>query len=257
MGLFSQIGFSFKGFSIFLKGQFFFRNLAKNKTSKILEEIKNSKDLFKYQTYSSLLTPLHVLIRDNKEDLLKEAAKRKDIKEYIDNNINSSKWAPIHFAAYLGSTNILKQLLPHKPNLNIKSSEGLTALHISASKGFNDFISLLLEYGAHIDEKDNTNHTALHYSIPQNHLETVKYLIKNGADVNNHNSSGITPLMSSIVFNNLEMVKLLYNFKREYKGNSPYDLIHLASMLKESQILEWLHNQGEDIWLKTKDVNFT
>ena len=59
---------------------------------------------------------------------------------------------------------------------------------------------------------------------------------------------GLTPMLAAVLHGNLEVVEFLYKFRDGYVGKFPLKAVHIASGLKDHYILEWLSNQGEDLW---------
>ncbi|OMJ65876.1 hypothetical protein SteCoe_37480 [Stentor coeruleus] len=247
MGITDYLVLPFKGVLKSISSYRFFTGLAKNKTSKCSKILKNSKSLHGLEEVYTGLSPIHVIIRENKEDLLKVLLQRKDADKYINLQENKLKWAPIHFASSNGSVSILNHLLPYRPNLLIKTQEGLSPIHIASGKGYIDFVLKLLENGVHIDERDSNNWTALHYAASQDFIELIEKLLQKGAKTAFTDKNGLTPLFAAILHGHINSVQLLYKYKDGHKGESPLRCIHWAAGLQDSSILEWLFNQGEDL----------
>lgn len=247
MGITDYLVLPFKGLIKSFASYRFFTGLVKNKTSKCSKILRNSRSLQGLEEVYTGLSPIHVLIRDNKEDLLKVLLQRKDTSKYINLQEPKLKWAPIHFASSNGSVSILSHLLPHRPNLQLKTQEGLSPIHIASGKGHIDFVLRLLDNGVHIDEKDSNNWTALHYAASQDFVELIEKLLQNGAKTAFSDKNGITPLFAAILHGHINSVKLLYKYKDGHKGESPLRAIHWAAGLQDSNVLEWLSNQGEDL----------
>lgn len=68
---------------------------------------------------------------------------------------------PVHRACYAGHTGILTDLLRQRPNLNLKTFFGATALHYAARRHPNapTLLRDLIEAGASVDVKDNRDLT--------------------------------------------------------------------------------------------------
>lgn len=237
-----------KGFFRGIHSYRFFNALLKSNDAKVLKMIKTRRNLFNLEEVHTGLSPLHVLIRENKEDLLKEFFARKEVKNYVNSQENTLKWAPIHFAANIGSVPILEQISTKTSNFSIKTLEGTSAIHIASGKGNQSFLAKLLELGVHVDEKDLNDWTALHYSASQNFLEISEFLISKGAKTSLCDKNHLTPLMAAILHGSTESVKFLYKFVDGHKSLSPLKLIHFACSLSTPEVLEWLHLQGEDLW---------
>src|SRR5580693_8780792 len=93
---------------------------------------------------------------------------------------------------------IKKELLINPSTINIKNTEGWTALIISArntnTKSSNTIIKLLLENKADINDKNNDGWTSLMmasiYSNKESSSETVKLLLEHNAIINDKNNDG-------------------------------------------------------------------
>ncbi|GJN20988.1 hypothetical protein PR202_gb08433 [Eleusine coracana subsp. coracana] len=68
---------------------------------------------------------------------------------------------PIHLASRLGYTQVLKQLISHGIEVNIKTSTGDTPLMVSARAGHSDCFMELIKFGADLGIKNNAGETAI------------------------------------------------------------------------------------------------
>ncbi|RVW20269.1 Ankyrin repeat-containing protein [Vitis vinifera] len=87
-----------------------------------------------------------------------------------DKEVDENGWSPLHCAAYLGYTAIVKQLLDKSPDksvtyLGIKDSKK-TALHIAANRNHQDIVKLLLSrFPDCCEQVDDKGNNVLHYAI--------------------------------------------------------------------------------------------
>ncbi|CAJ0552624.1 Ff.00g007020.m01.CDS01 [Fusarium sp. VM40] len=102
---------------------------------------------------------------------------------------------PLHVAASLGLTNIVRRLL-YEADLdpNEPAGNGFTALHLACILDRKETAKLLLDNGADLGAKDENGLTALHVASMLEHRELVTLLIERGADVDARNNFNITPL---------------------------------------------------------------
>ncbi|CAF9917155.1 hypothetical protein IMSHALPRED_003478 [Imshaugia aleurites] len=77
-------------------------------------------------------------------------------------------------------------------NIDLRTSEGRTALDLAASSGCNDVIRFLLERGANLMSEESTRCAALQAALENGHLETVKLLLVAGARMHQQ-SDGLAP----------------------------------------------------------------
>jgi len=103
---------------------------------------------------------------------------------------------------------VIKLLIESGTNINVKNSNGWTALMFAASRNNTEVVKVLISAGADINAKNNYGWTALMYAALDGSKEAVKFLIDAGADINAKNSEGWTALMLAAKSRNLEA----YNF---------------------------------------------
>ncbi|XP_012557209.1 inversin-B [Hydra vulgaris] len=84
---------------------------------------------------------------------------------------------PLHYAAMVDRTDIIKILMQNQPNPNIKDNAGCPPLHFAAYGGFVHCMSVLLENGANVNNQDNEGRTALHWACKSGSLDAVKLLV--------------------------------------------------------------------------------
>ena len=101
-------------------------------------------------------------------------------------------------AAENGHTRIVKMLLEHGANPNVRSINPghRTPLHYACSNFDVGSIEALLARGADINATDDSGWTPLIIAASTTDRETVKFLIEHGADVNARNTFGNTALSS-------------------------------------------------------------
>ena len=105
-------------------------------------------------------------------------------------------WPLMQWAALNGDNTTIKLLLQHGMDVDIASSDGLTALFLAARTNHKKTMELLLSYGAKIDACWKTKgYTPLMYAIWWEQPQAAQDLIKRGANVNVRANRKITPLM--------------------------------------------------------------
>ena len=91
----------------------------------------------------------------------------------------------IHFIASVdreGMDDVLEFLINHKVNVNLKTSNGLSALHLASEKGYHKRVKILLNNSAEVDCKSNDGATPLHCAIEGGSTLCAKELLEFGAD---------------------------------------------------------------------------
>lgn len=80
------------------------------------------------------------------------------------NRVNSVGYSVVHFAASVGSLEMLRYLVSeHNCDVNSIAKSGLTPLHCAARKGYKEAYELLVDLGANSDAKDHFARTANEY----------------------------------------------------------------------------------------------
>ena len=256
MSIFNYFKFPFKSVIAGYQSYKFFTALQNNKERKLHKMIKSSKNLINLQEINTHLSPLHVLIRESKNDLIEKVLARPDATTLIGLQNNPSKLAPIHVAAKYGATWVLNDFKKLNCNFMAKTEQGTTAIHIAASEGCNEFIDKLIEFGVQVDDKDKIGYTALFYAVLFSRLKTVTLLLEKGAKSGAQCEVGSTPLLNAVLKGDFEITKLLYRFKDGHKFKAAYKLVHIASGLQSEEIIKWLHEQGENISEVDSSVSF-
>ena len=110
-----------------------------------------------------------------------------------------------HYLSGPTHINNIKALLEKGADVNIKNSEGMTALHILSesfqegySQDYIEKIELLRRFGSSIELRDNQGHTPLHLAALNGLPAIVSHLIKSGARTKIKSSTGQTPLESAL-----------------------------------------------------------
>ena len=117
-------------------------------------------------------------------------------------------------------TEIVKQLLKYKPDVNAKHFASCTPLHWAAFRSSGVCIDALLVAGARVNELDADGSTALHWVVyNEHHGETVaEQLILAGIDMNVIDRYGMTALHKARSLKKYEVIKVLEEAQKNIFG---------------------------------------
>ena len=124
-------------------------------------------------------------------------------------NVNECLSTPLHYAALLGFSGIVRHLIiTHGQDANETVYGGETALHAASRKGHIDVAQVLLDYGADVNAQTKLSVTPLHWASWRGPVELVRRLLERGATVN-ETDYDTPPLHLAVRPGNLEIVRLL------------------------------------------------
>ena len=109
--------------------------------------------------------------------------------------IGSFEYPPLHYSAWPGDIEKVKELIEAGADVNAKDLiDGTTSLHWAAYFGHKEIVELLLKSGSKVDAKSNNGNTPLYWAAYSGQEEVIELLITKGAKVNARNKDGETAL---------------------------------------------------------------
>jgi ankyrin repeat protein len=174
---------------------------------------------------------------------LNKAAKLSDEKNvtslvHFGHNINDKisifSQAPLHKVIESSKEDkylVLKKMIDMGADLNIRDSNGWTALHYSAQYGDFEAVTILIQSKAEIDAYSNNHRTALHLAANKNFPKIVKFLLENGSDPNFKDHLGCPPSHLASKSGNTECLKILlkFNAKLYEEDFRKWNILHYAA----------------------------
>lgn len=144
-------------------------------------------------------TPFHWACSMNNEIIIDMLIKYSNKLDFdFDELIDLSGWSPIHITCAIGNLSILNKLMRHnpKPDINLQTNQGTTALHLAISKqNFEVVKELVNHYQCSCRIKDKKGMTALHRAACIGNIPIIKLLVDKGkANVNATDIDGWTGL---------------------------------------------------------------
>ncbi|XP_046838549.1 ankyrin-1-like isoform X2 [Vespa crabro] len=97
--------------------------------------------------------------------------------------INNTKHTTLHFATFKGMKDIIAILLTNAEKtrilnefINLKTTNGMTALHMAAKNNFIDLVKLLLSHGAIYNEKNKEGKIPMDLSMDKDIIDYLKFV---------------------------------------------------------------------------------
>ena len=97
------------------------------------------------------------------------------------NVVNSIGMAPIHYAAYLGQSQTIHNLIQRRASLNAATTDALiTPLMLASFQKHTTVVRALLDAGADLEKQDDAGWTALFYAVWSGSADIVQMLLEEG-----------------------------------------------------------------------------
>ena len=100
----------------------------------------------------------------------------------------------LHSASYGGHLQIVRSLLRHGVDVDVRDCFNRTPLSCASWGGHCDIIRCLLEHGANVTVSDDHHNTPLTWAAYYGHINALRVLLEHGADVDSRDNDGRTPL---------------------------------------------------------------
>ena len=163
--------------------------------------------------------------------------------------LKDTAYTALHYAAYQGELDVVKELIARGAELNAQTGQGITPLHLAARKGHKELVEYLVKEAEAEDLPDNLQGgRALHYAAGAGKLEVVKSLSEalkeRGGETNPRDKNGFIPLHITVTKGDVALTKFFVNKTPDAIGEPGYDgntSLHLAAYLGYTRILDILH----------------
>jgi palmitoyltransferase ZDHHC13/17 len=164
---------------------------------------------------------------------------------HLVNELDSSGYSPVHWAAKNGDVSILQTLHINGAKLNIasKSEHSMMPIHWAASDGMNSTIRYLLDNNVSINVQDSNGCTPIVIAAQHDRQLCCIYLFKQGADMSLVDNNGDAALHWAAYKGFSVLLGLLCHIspenidKQDEYGQSP---LHLAALRGNHEALEYL-----------------
>eukprot|EP00656_Telonema_subtile_P056239 TRINITY_DN8945_c0_g2_i1.p2 TRINITY_DN8945_c0_g2~~TRINITY_DN8945_c0_g2_i1.p2 ORF type:complete len:403 (-),score=132.05 TRINITY_DN8945_c0_g2_i1:2420-3628(-) len=150
-------------------------------------------------------TVLHRAANEGHLDVVKLLLKHKantDVRDYYLST-------PLHRASYNGHHKIAEELLDYKAPVDARNMSRSTPLHLAAYTGHKKVVQALLRGEAAVEAQDESQSTALHIAARFGHYKVLQKLLDADADVNARAGFGHTPLFKATQHEHSAVVTVL------------------------------------------------
>ncbi|KAM3714697.1 hypothetical protein ACJW31_01G354000 [Castanea mollissima] len=132
---------------------------------------------------------------------------------------NDFGWIPLHYAAYMGSVQVVELFLEdHNYTAYVKDREGMCAIHIAAKEGHIDVVRvIILKRPDTCELLDNRDRTALHLAVESGRRNVVKLFLQELAFrdlINEHDSEGNTAFHLAAIKGHYALLMMLADDRR-------------------------------------------
>ena len=161
------------------------------------------------------------------------------------------------FTAKSGNLELFQYLIENGSDIFSKTKDGYSCFHLAAHKGhFKTCRALLQNYNFDVHARDDYGMTALHHAALSGDLKLLQYLIQNWSDIFSKTKKGETCFQKAAEERHLKICKALlqnYNFDIHERDDNGWNVLHRAASSGDLELLQYLIENGSDIFSKTKD----
>ncbi|KAN0127634.1 hypothetical protein V8E53_014553 [Lactarius tabidus] len=167
----------------------------------------------------------------------------------------------LHSASLKGHLQVVRYLLQHDVNVNVRNSGNDTSLLLASMWGHGDVVLFLLDHGADVDLRDQYGNTPLTLAASCGHVDAVRILLEHNADANSQDNRGRTPLhdvvrSESFKADRPQIARLLLKHganpnARNHELQTPLHVVSQRPVLLD--VLRVLLEHGADLDAEDKD----
>ena len=178
---------------------------------------------------------------------LPSLAERLIVKRPMDVNARGGHYVTaIQAALYKRHLSIVRVLMEHGVDVNLRDDEGMSLLHLAAQIGDPEAVSLLMSRGTDVDSGHSS---MLFMALNSGNLAETRLLLDHGVDANARDEKLSTALHISSDNGYFDLVRLLLQYGADVNPRDNHDStpLHLASAKGHSRVVSLLMNYGADM----------
>ncbi|XP_062609750.1 ankyrin repeat and SOCS box protein 8-like isoform X1 [Saccostrea cucullata] len=164
-----------------------------------------------------------------------------------------NEYTPLHIACLHSNIEVIRLLLNHDADVNVKDSTNRTPLHYATLANRSDVVNLCIENGADVNHQTSSGKTALMYAVQEKNLAIVQAIVDAGADVSLKDVKGGTALEICLLSGgrtaNTDIVKALLQAGSDPNAENLYKAtpLMLAAGTGQLEVINLLLDAGADI----------
>ena len=158
------------------------------------------------------------------------------------NAVNKNGWSTMHWAAFVGNTEILSYLINQGAKVNCTDQDNVTPLHVAAERGQAEAVRLLIENNAKLNVTDKNKYMPIHLAVINGHKKVLEILLENGADFRKTDQHKRSILHWSTIVGSIEMTRLILKYAPNVQVKDDFDRtpLHWAAQYGHVDITEQL-----------------
>ena len=164
-------------------------------------------------------------------------------------------YTALQYSCRYGHVDIVRTLVKHKANVNVKTDSGDTPLTLAARNKHDNVVQILLsDSQCLVDAKGQDGYTALQYSCTHGHVDIARTLVNHKANVNVKTDSGDTPLTLAARNKHDNVVQILLSDSQclvDAKGQDGYTALQYSCTHGHVDIARTLVNHKANVNVKT------
>ncbi|EAY01244.1 hypothetical protein TVAG_027120 [Trichomonas vaginalis G3] len=149
----------------------------------------------------------------------------------------------------------VKLLVSKGASINEVNEDGNNYLHVASMLGFNELVKMFISYGIDVDSKGKKGCTSLHFTALNNLPDTAQILLQHGADIDIGDVEGKTPIHYSVRQSNKEICKFLlqHNADVNRKDIEGKTALHISAKNADTKFTNLLLAHGANINKRDKN----